>query len=109
MKRLLQSKSEELEKSESINPLDSVANLADVMLVLVVGFMLALIINWNLDVGAIAQLQQDDQIPENSLEFDGEYLEEIDTDSDDIDSKEMEKLGSVYYDEETGMYYIIVE
>jgi hypothetical protein len=32
------------------SPLDSLANLADVMLVLAVGFMLALVINWNVDI-----------------------------------------------------------
>ena len=89
--------------------MDSIANLADVMLVLVVGFMLALIINWNLDVGAIAHLRQDEQTPEAALEFDGDYMEELDNEIDDIDSTVMEKLGSVYFDEETGKYYIIIE
>ena len=108
MKRLLGSRQDEWD-DDGINPMDGVANLVDVMLVLVVGFMLALIINWNLDVGAIAHLNQEEQVDEAALVFDGEYMEEIDVDSEEIDSREMEKLGSVYFDEATGRYYIIVE
>jgi hypothetical protein len=37
-------------EDESLNPMDGVANLADVMLCLAVGIMLALVINWNIDV-----------------------------------------------------------
>ena len=33
-----------------VNPMDSISNLADAMLVLAVGIMLALIINWNVDI-----------------------------------------------------------
>jgi hypothetical protein len=36
---------------EDINPIDGAANLADIMLVLACGLMLALIINWNVDIG----------------------------------------------------------
>ena len=109
MKRLLGSKLGGRREDEGVNPMDGIANLVDVMLVLVVGFMLALIINWNLDIGAIAHLQQDEQTPESALEFDGEYMEELDAEHEDIDSEAMEKLGTVYFDEETGRYYIIVD
>jgi hypothetical protein len=40
----------EVTDAEGENPMDGVANLADVMLVLAVGIMLALVINWNIDV-----------------------------------------------------------
>ena len=36
-----------------VNPMDGVANLADAMLVLAVGIMLALILNWNVDISAV--------------------------------------------------------
>ena len=109
MKRLIGSNLNRREEDESVNPMDGVANLADVMLVLVVGFMLALIINWNLDVGAIAHLRQEEQTPEAALEFDGDYMEELDNEVEDIDSAAMEKLGSVYFGEESGRYFIIVD
>ena len=108
MKRLLGTKFNTHENDE-VNAMDGIVNLVDVMLVLVVGFMLALIINWNLDVGAIAHLSSENQEAESALAFEGEYMEEIDSDGEEIDSREMEKLGSVYFDESTGRYYIIVE
>jgi hypothetical protein len=39
-----------LNVGEDINPLDGLINLADVMLVLAWGLMLALIIAWNIDI-----------------------------------------------------------
>ena len=109
MKRLLGSKFKSSDGDDSVNPMDGVANLADVMLVLVVGFMLALIINWNLDVGAIAHVKEDETVPEAAIELDSDYMEELDDEIEDIDSEAMEKLGSVYFDEETGKFYIIVD
>ena len=96
---------------ENINPMDGVANLADVMIVLAVGIMLALIINWNVDIGAIAHINEDIQNAEveNAIEIDSDSIEEVDQDTELIDSEGMDKLGSVYYDEETGKYYIIVD
>ena len=38
-----------------VNPMDSISNLADAMLVLAVGIMLALIINWNVDISSAGQ------------------------------------------------------
>ena len=40
-----------------VNPMDSVSNLADAMLVLAVGIMLALIINWNVDISGAKTAQ----------------------------------------------------
>jgi hypothetical protein len=34
------------------NPLEGVANLVDVMLVIAVGLMLALVVNWNVDIAS---------------------------------------------------------
>jgi hypothetical protein len=39
-----------MSNAEGENPMHGVANLADVMLVLVVGIMPALVINWNIDI-----------------------------------------------------------
>ena len=40
-----------------VNPMDSVSNLADAMLVLAVGIMLALIINWNVNISGAKTAQ----------------------------------------------------
>ena len=39
-------------ESEDVNPMEGVANLADVMLVLAVGMMLALVVAWNVDIAS---------------------------------------------------------
>jgi hypothetical protein len=40
------------EGGEEVNPMEDVANLADVMLVLAVGMMLALVVAWNVDIAS---------------------------------------------------------
>ena len=93
-----------------VNPMDGVANLADVMVVLAVGIMLALIINWNVDVGATAYIDEHPQSETpGALIFEGGDMEEVGDVSEPIDSEGLEKLGTVYYDEATGKYYIIVD
>ena len=87
-----------------VNPMDGVANLADAMLVLAVGIMLALILNWNVDISAVRG--QADPETEEALTFTEEDL----TQSEAQEGQgELKKLGAVYYDPETGRYYIIEE
>ena len=43
------------EGGEEVNPMEDVANLADVMLVLAVGMMLALVVAWNVDIASSRQ------------------------------------------------------
>ena len=93
---------------ETANPMDGVANLADVMIVLAVGIMLALIINWNVDVGATAYLDETPET-ESALLVEESSMERVTDITEDVKSDEMEKLGSVYFDESTGKYYVIVD
>ena len=79
-------------REDPINPLDGVANLADIMLVLAVGIMLALVINWNIDLsGQISRME--------SVGSSG------DTEVDPSSVVEMDM--QVYMDEETGNYYVV--
>ena len=90
------------EESE-VNPMDGVANLSDAMLILAVGIMLALILNWNVDISAVRGQTAD---TEEALTFTEEDL----TQSEAQEGQgELEKLGAVYYDPATGLYYIIEE
>ena len=87
-----------------VNPMDGVANLADAMLVLAVGIMLALILNWNVDISAVRG--------DTSLETEEalSFTEEDMTQTEALEGQgELEKLGAVYYDPATGLYYIIEE
>jgi hypothetical protein len=77
---------------DPINPLDGVANLADIMLVLSVGIMLALVLNWNIDLtGVISR------------------MESVGTAGDtEVDAGRMEEMeAQVYRDQETGKFYIV--
>ena len=90
---------------EDLNPMEGVANLADVMLVLACGLMLALIINWNVDVagaGAPVEVDQGQEITElEGLQISGETS--LDEDA------QYEEMGTVYRDPATGKMYMVVE
>ena len=92
------------ETEAGVNPMDGVANLADAMLVLAVGIMLALILNWNVDISAV----RGDSTPETEEAL--TFTEEDMSQSEALEGEgELEKLGAVYYDPATGTYYIIEE
>lgn len=88
-------------KQEDFNPMDGMSNLADAMLVFACGLLLALIINWNVDVSTVAQQQPE---PENKYEVEG--LESDKTQMVEGDSQ-LEEMGTVYKDPETGKYYVV--
>lgn len=113
MKRLSYRRLNSRSETEGVNPLDGVANLADVMLILAVGIMLALVINWNVDIGTLAydtKQPQDSNVDiENALSFENDDMEKIESETEQVDGSGLEKLGTVYFDEDTGKYYIINE
>ena len=93
------------DQGEDVNPMNYVSNMSDAMLVLAVGVMLALIIGWNLEGWNNEAPEADDN---NAVELTDEDLSELDNDSAvDMNSENMERLGEVYYDPDTGTYYII--
>ena len=85
---------------EDVNPMNFVSNLADVMLILAVGFMLALIIHWGVPIDQTETTEPNNV--EDTVTFSDDDLEMTEEVPD-----EMEKMGNVYYDPETGKYYII--
>ena len=95
------------EASEDINPMDGVANLADVMLVFACGLMLALILNWNLDVGGMAnqsvQVEQGQEITEIEGSLTDDNTSSLNQDT------QYEELGMVYRDPDTGKLYMVVK
>lgn len=90
--RLRRRKEEELP-----NPMDGLGNLADVMLVFACGILLALVINWNIDIS---------QNVTNRTEID--YIEDSGVE-DEAGGADMKELGKVYVDEQTGKMYIVYE
>ena len=85
-----------------VNPMDSVSNLADAMLVLAVGIMLALIINWNVDISIPQQNEETDPIP-----FEETDMTEAPEESAVLDGGDLQEMGKVYYDAASGTYYIV--
>ena len=85
------------------NPLEMMANLMDVMLVFACGLMLALIVNWNVDLGG----QEVDYVSEQ--EVTETQLTENKTESEIDESQDYKKMGVVYQDPETGKMYMVTE
>lgn len=75
------------------NPMDGVANLADVMLVLAVGIMLALIINWRVDLKKTPS-----EIQQPIGESNEGYIEE---------QEKGEPIGMVYERADGSLYYVV--
>ncbi len=100
--RSLRARSEET----PVNPMDSVANLADAMLVLAVGIMLALIINWNVDISSSSASSQT-QAAADPIPFSSSDMTDAPESAEAIEGGDLTKLGTVYYDEKTGSYYIV--
>lgn len=92
-------------ENDSPDPMNGVSNLADVMLVLAVGIMLALIMNWRISIngGQITQMK-DGQLKE----VDQSELHTA-TDSDDLSgqSSNLKEKGKVYVDETSGKLYLV--
>lgn len=87
--------------SEDVNPMEGVANLADVMLVFACGLMLALITYWNVDVASATEaVQQRQELTESVTDLDDQEGEAVDSDA-------LQEYGTVYIDKETGALYII--
>lgn len=91
---------------DNLNPMDGVSNMSDAMLVLAVGIMLALVINWKIDIGQY----------NSSSKIDSSKLEEFDSDTakstNEVSIEELEsnyvKTGSVYEDLTTGKTFVVI-
>lgn len=86
-------------QEEEVNPMDGTGNLADAMLVLAVGMMLAVVVNWKVDFTASSAVQKLDK---------AQTLSESEV--QEVTSNEaLEEKGVVYQDPDTGELYIKVK
>lgn len=92
------------DRREEVNPMATVANLVDAMLVLAVGIMLALIVSWNLNISEAGRVND----KANKEDAVSDFTED-DIDSTETPSDNLEKQGTVYYDPETDKYYVIAQ
>ena len=87
---------------EDEDPTAGLSNLADCMLVLACGLMVALVVAWNIDIHTVTEVQMTD----NKKEI--ENVEDITGDFESGGTKYVD-VGRVYQDPDTGTYYILEE
>lgn len=111
MKNKLSQRNRIFNSEDTGNPMDGVSNMSDAMLVLAVGIMLALVINWKIDIKEAYNGQEQKEVVEDSK------LQEFDTNEarqnsaisfEDIESKYV-KSGTVYTDTYTGKTYVVID
>ena len=83
------------------NPLEMMVNLMDVMLVFACGLMLALIVNWNVDLGG--------QEVVSGQEVTDTELSSSESESQIDENQDYKKMGTVYQDPETGKLYMVTD
>lgn len=86
-----------------VNPMETVANISDVMLVLAVALMVALVARMGISMADIRQISEQNMTP---IEAEiGDPSEQSEADG----SGEYEEIGKVYKDKETGEMYVVGE
>lgn len=88
-------------KDEDFSPMDGVGNMADAMLVFACGILLALIISWNIDINEQGEINNQTKYQVQNI--DSKVTETVESKDD------LEEMGKVYRDPETGKYYVIEE
>ena len=107
---------------EDISPMSGLSNLSDAMLVLALGILVALVVHWNVNIvptsqnteNSNAMTQAEAAAGENKIDTSGatEFSEQDlqKAGADESGSGEgLERMGTVYYDETTGKYYVVDE
>lgn len=87
---------------EEVDPMASVANLVDAMLVFACGLMMALVVYWNIDLSGVQDV---------SVEQDMTEVTDIEQMTEDMQSggSGYNELGMVYQDPATGQMYMITD
>ena len=93
---------------EDINPMNYISNLSDVMLILAVGIMLSLVIHWQVDLDVSKNAGQEEGQSQSEMEVTTTFTENDLEDSGNVPDT-VERLGDVYYDPESGTYYIAAD
>ena len=103
MRRRLQ-RDNRFDFGEDTNPMGGLANLADAMLVLAVGIMLALVMNWHISIsgGYTTEVEQG-----NMQEVDASQLQSAEEAGQSGESSNYEEKGTVYVDKKTGKMYLV--
>ena len=84
---------------EDVDPMSSMSNIGDVMLVFACGLMVALVVAWNVDLGKVTQVQMGEELDQSQV---NQATDQINGDGNSYVEK-----GTVYQDPETGKYYLV--
>lgn len=87
---------------DEVDPMSSLANLADVMLVFACGLLLALVQFWQIDINVAQEVIPDNKVTEI------ENPEDITDKLKSTDGSSYLDLGRVYMDPVTGKYYMVL-
>ena len=87
------------EVEDDIDPMSSVANIADAMLVFACGLMVALVVAWEVDLSAVKEVELQDS----------EQIEDVQTLQDILSAEGSAYIqrGTVYQDPNTGTMYLL--
>lgn len=99
----------DFEGGEDVNPMEGVANLADAMLVLAVGIMMALIVAWDVDVvntSPDAETVAVEETVELTEEYENLGEGTLEDESEEFDEYGLTEYGIVYQDEDGNLYLI---
>ena len=105
----LRAKRIRLNDEAEANPMDGLANLADAMLVLAVGIMLALILNWQLDISETGTVSGNGGGGFGGTPMSISAEDMADAGAQAVNEEDLIRIGALYYDEASGAYYAISE
>ncbi len=96
------------DSDEEVNPMGGLNNLADAMLVLAVGLMIALLAAWNVDIVNDKPVTADVDTDETSEldEYEDLYANVDESEEVERDDEGLVEFGTVYIDEDGNLYVL---
>ena len=85
--------------AEDVDPMSSMSNIGDVMLVFACGLMVALVVAWNVDLAQFTQVETDQELSQDQVT---QITEQLYGEGNAFVEK-----GKVYQDPTTGKYYLV--
>ena len=84
---------------EDVDPMSSMGNMGDIMLVFACGLMVALVVAWNVDLGMFQEVEKEQEIAQDDITQITEQLYG--------EGGAFVERGRVYQDPVTGKYYLV--
>ena len=84
---------------EDVDPMSSMGNMGDVMLVFACGLMVALVMAWQVDLKQFQEVETDQELSKDEIT---EITEQMNGEGNGF-----QQMGTVYQDPVTGKYYLV--